>query len=543
MRISRLLACLCLLALLCACAAPEAALPETPAESTAAPEPVPTEPPVPAEPVEVPVAAEEPEPEYALLPAEPVWLLGRLTDVYSTRESEWIRAEDVPEDAPMQTLNEVFTGEETLWAAVADILESAAPLQPEPGILDDLESISFGGQDYVKLEDAAARLGLEWGLAPDGSRYLAKRQTVGEIPEGWNVPVLMYHAVGDEIWGYSDLFVSAASMEEQLQYLQENGYEAIWFSDLAHIEDYEKPVILTFDDGYDDNYTVLYPLLEKYQTKATIFVIETSPANGEPLTSGQTVTLVVSLGPDIELVEVPTLVGEDVDEALALIAKAGLQNGSIRNDDSDLPKGTVTFQSIDGGQMVKKDTVINLRVSSGPQEAATPVVTNLSQDQAVLQDESLTLSISAYASDDGTLRYAWYMSRDGSYDNAALVSRSKEGNTTCEADTSVPGTYYYFCIVENSLDDNTKTTKSNMIEVVVQEKAVEKTIDVTLPSKNGLYEVTVYVDGTLQYGPTSVSITDGTAVMLQIPVRGKGTLPVDVYLDGAIYDSQLISFG
>ena len=77
MRISRLLACLCLLALLCACAAPEAALPETPAEATAAPEPVPTEPPVPAEPVEVPVAAEEPEPEAAVLPAEPVWVLGR----------------------------------------------------------------------------------------------------------------------------------------------------------------------------------------------------------------------------------------------------------------------------------------------------------------------------------------------------------------------------------------------------------------------------------------------------------------------------------
>ncbi len=117
---------------------------------------------------------------------------------------------------------------------------------------------------------------------------------------------------------------------------------------------------IQIDERKDDIYTEGY-------------VIETSPANGEPLTSGQTVTLVVSLGPDIELVEVPTLVGEDVDEALALIAKAGLQNGSIRNDDSDLPKGTVTFQSIDGGQMVKKDTVINLRVSSGPQEAATPL--------------------------------------------------------------------------------------------------------------------------------------------------------------------------
>ena len=286
---------------------------------------------------------------------------------------------------------------------------------------------------------------------------------------------------------------------------------------------------IQIDERKDDIYTEGY-------------VIETSPANGEPLTSGQTVTLVVSLGPDIELTEVPTLVGEDVDKALQMIADAGLQNGSIRSDDSDLPAGTVTFQSIDGGQMVKKDTVINLRVSKGPEEAATPVVTNLTQDQAVLQDEQVTLSISAYASDDGTLRYAWYMSRDGSYDNAALVSRSKEGNTTCEADTSVPGTYYYFCVVENSLGDDTKTTKSNMIEVVVQEKTVEKTIEVNLPSKSGLYEITVYVDGVLQYGPASVSITDDRSVIVEVTVRGKGTLPVDVYLDGAIYDSQLILF-
>ena len=128
------------------------------------------------------------------------------------------------------------------------------------------------------------------------------------------------------------------------------------------------------------------------------------------------------------------------------------------------------------------------------------------------------------------------------YENAALVSRSREGNTTCAADTSVPGTYYYFCVVENSLGDDTKTTKSNMIEVVVQEKTVEKTIEVNLPNKNGLYEITVYVDGVLQYGPASVSITDDRSVIVEVTVRGKGTLPVDVYLDGAIYDSQLILF-
>ena len=232
MRISCLLACFCLLALLCACAAPEAALPEPPAAQVQSPE----EPPAPVEPPVEPIIEEEPEP--ALLLSEPVWLLGRLTELYQA--------------------------DETQWAALADVLE------------------------------AAKRLGLEWGEAPDGLRYLARRQTVGQIPEGWNVPVLMYHAVGDEIWGYSDLFVSEAGMEEQLQYLQENGYEPIWFSDLAHIEDYEKPVILTFDDGYDDNYTVLYPLLKKYQTKATIFVIGNAMGSQHKMTQEQVYELAAS---------------------------------------------------------------------------------------------------------------------------------------------------------------------------------------------------------------------------------------------------------
>ena len=266
MRISRLLVCICLLALLCSCTAPEAALPDPPAKQEQAPETLPA-------PVKLPeedLTAEEPEPEieYVLLLSEPVWLLGRLTELYCADETE--------------------------WAALADILEAAKPLNTDAQMLAGVETIRFQAQDYVPLADAAQRLGLEWGEAPDGLRYLAKRQTIGQIPEGWNVPVLMYHAVGDEIWGYSDLFVSKAGMEEQLQYLQENGYEPIWFSDLAHIEDYEKPVILTFDDGYDDNYTVLYPLLEKYQTKATIFVIGNAMGSIHKMTQAQVYELAAS---------------------------------------------------------------------------------------------------------------------------------------------------------------------------------------------------------------------------------------------------------
>lgn len=90
---------------------------------------------------------------------------------------------------------------------------------------------------------------------------------------GQQVPVLMYHAVGDDCWGEAHLFVKPAELERQLQYLQDNGYETIFLEDLAHVEQYKKPIILTFDDGYDDNYTQLFSLLQKYNMKATIFMI------------------------------------------------------------------------------------------------------------------------------------------------------------------------------------------------------------------------------------------------------------------------------
>lgn len=94
-----------------------------------------------------------------------------------------------------------------------------------------------------------------------------------EIEPGYRVPVIMYHAVSDNISGVDGLFMSPPSMAEQLRYLAENGFDAIWFEDLENIEQYDKPVILTFDDGYLNNYSELFPLLQKYGIKATFFVI------------------------------------------------------------------------------------------------------------------------------------------------------------------------------------------------------------------------------------------------------------------------------
>lgn len=108
-----------------------------------------------------------------------------------------------------------------------------------------------------------------------------------EIPAGIRVPTLMYHAVSDDCWGISSLFVSPSRLEEQLQYLTENGYTPIFFEDLAKVDQIEKPVLLTFDDGYADNYTELFPLLKKYQVKATVFMIMGSVGAEHYLTKAQ----------------------------------------------------------------------------------------------------------------------------------------------------------------------------------------------------------------------------------------------------------------
>ena len=94
------------------------------------------------------------------------------------------------------------------------------------------------------------------------------------VPEGYNVPVMMYHGIKESAPAEANLFVSVSSFENQLKYLTENGYTTILFEDLWHVQDFEKPVLLTFDDGWANNYTEMFPALEKYNCKATIFVVK-----------------------------------------------------------------------------------------------------------------------------------------------------------------------------------------------------------------------------------------------------------------------------
>ena len=89
------------------------------------------------------------------------------------------------------------------------------------------------------------------------------------------IPVLMYHRVLPQAPSFTrfNLHVTQEDLERQILFLKSRGFEALTFQDLAARRLPRKPVILTFDDGYEDNYRFLFPLLQKHRMKAVIYIL------------------------------------------------------------------------------------------------------------------------------------------------------------------------------------------------------------------------------------------------------------------------------
>jgi peptidoglycan/xylan/chitin deacetylase (PgdA/CDA1 family) len=90
------------------------------------------------------------------------------------------------------------------------------------------------------------------------------------------VAILLYHHIGDKKDDYLLNRTKTSDFEKQMKYLR-NTYEIISFDTLIQAITQKKPLpkraaIVTFDDGYKDNYIEAYPILKKYQIPATIFL-------------------------------------------------------------------------------------------------------------------------------------------------------------------------------------------------------------------------------------------------------------------------------
>ena len=105
------------------------------------------------------------------------------------------------------------------------------------------------------------------------------------------VPILMYHYISEppadaDIYR-TDLSVPPGLFREHLAYLRDNGYTPIRLDDLYAALQTGAPlpprsVILTFDDGYEDNFANAFPLLREFGFSGTFFVMTSGPDSGNP---------------------------------------------------------------------------------------------------------------------------------------------------------------------------------------------------------------------------------------------------------------------
>ncbi len=113
--------------------------------------------------------------------------------------------------------------------------------------------------------------GISFAVSEPSRLLIDRRETV-------EIPIIMYHGITAPGGKENEYFISADRFENDLKWYRDKGYTTILPSQLyAYAAEGaclpSKPIMLTFDDGYCNNYTYAFPLLQKYKMKGVISII------------------------------------------------------------------------------------------------------------------------------------------------------------------------------------------------------------------------------------------------------------------------------
>lgn len=237
---------------------------------------------------------------------------------------------------PAKQVRQIIGEKLQQWAP--DDLSSSKPmLQVAP----DSDSATDAGVYLPYLEQHAVPVPAAETVTPSISREPLLPPPDGVVREA-NVPILMYHYISVPPLGADKirvgLSVPPANFEAHLQYLKDNGYHSISLHqlllNLTRGEPLpERPIILTFDDGYRDNYENAFPLLQKYGFTATFFLITNFIDEGRPAyVTWEQVKQLAQAGNEIgaHTRDHPDLRGKDIDFLVWQIlgSKEAIQNGA-----------------------------------------------------------------------------------------------------------------------------------------------------------------------------------------------------------------------
>ena len=152
---------------------------------------------------------------------------------------------------------------------------------PRPSLTEDGLMVPHGNQRHPKPFSTPEQRGKTRWISCQNVSILAQSVQPPPVPfrslimaHAHNIAVLMYHHV-TEHGGF--LAVSARQFERQIKSLAENGYSTLSADDFsAFLEGKpfpKKSVLLTFDDGYLDNWVYAHPILKRYGMSALLFTI------------------------------------------------------------------------------------------------------------------------------------------------------------------------------------------------------------------------------------------------------------------------------
>lgn len=337
---------------------------------------------------------------------------------YVNNVSEKIRESDVVIGAGRVAVEAILCEVPVIAVGEAEFVGTLTPEKIESGLSSNFGDISLNGEKIFNWTDVLPEVEKSFSLGDEDLKKIKERvidefslvkitdriekvyQSQYVHKKMYEMPVLMYHRVikDESEKGVHGTYVTIKQFDKQMSYLKKKGFQTVTFEDLKN-DGYKKRfnkenkwIMITFDDGYKDNYENALPILKKYGFKATIYILdgigynkwdtdnESNPEKKFPLMNADEIFKMKNEGIEFgghtsSHPHLPTLEREQIDREI-LISKYNIEGllgeklnsfaypyGELNDDVMEAMKiaGYEFAVSTDSGSVVFSDDLLRIR--------------------------------------------------------------------------------------------------------------------------------------------------------------------------------------